>query len=69
MLYVIAKKKKESTSDYNLVAENIFVQLDLAKQECMTLPTLPTPSNMHCMLKWKWNAVSTKIPRPYRKSP
>ena len=50
-------KKIESTSDYNLVAENIFVQLDMGIQDCMTLLMLRTFSIMHCMLKWKRNAV------------
>ena len=50
-LYVIAKIL-ESTSDYNLAAKYIFVQSHMAEKECTTLPTLPTPSNMNCTLKF-----------------
>ena len=60
-LYVVAKillLLLESTSDYNLVVKYIFVQFHMAEQECMTLPTLPTPSNMHCTLKFPDLTVS-----------
>ena len=51
---MLLPKKLESTLDYNFGVKYIFVQFHMAEQECMTLPTLPTPSNMHCIPCFYW---------------
>ena len=47
MLYVI-DAKLESALENNLVVKYINVKFYIAQTKSMTLPMLPTSSNMHC---------------------
>ena len=59
---MLLPKKIKFTLDYNLVANYIFVQFHMAEQDCMTLPTLPTLSNMHCVPCFRWLQRPLKFP-------